>query len=228
MAFDRWEKVFMMAAIVTFTLGMFVKIGWLAVRRVPVMRIKGKGDKVGISIELSLMALISLWIYDSVQWAIGAATRKGLLAGILPWLYEEWGNAILLRELGALMIAGALLVWVSAQIALGTSYRIGTDEVSAGALVTDGIYRYTRNPIYLFFSLFMLGSVLLSLTAFGLVHFALFGPLLHIQVLREEAQLLKLYGQLYEDYSQRAPRYSLRSFFSRGAKSEAAQIEEEA
>ncbi len=228
MAFDRWERIYMMAAVLAFTLGMLAKIGWLASKGIAVMRFKGKRETVGIGLELALMALFSLWIYDIVQWSIGAASERGMLAGVLPWLYAEWGEAPLVRELGALMIAAALLVWTSAQLALGTSYRIGTDETSSGELVTEGIYRFTRNPIYLFFALFVLGSGLLSLTGFSFAHFALLGPLFHAQVLREEAQLLKLHGRRYEEYRRSAPRYSLGRMLPRPSKHEAEELEEEA
>ena len=72
---------------------------------------------------------------------------------------------------------------------------------AASSLVTAGIYRVTRNPMYVGFVLFLLAwaAYLGSLWSIGLVVlFILF--IQHFQIVPEERAMLKLFGGEYEDY----------------------------
>jgi protein-S-isoprenylcysteine O-methyltransferase Ste14 len=91
--------------------------------------------------------------------------------------------------------------------ALGDAWRLGIDAHDSGKLVTDGIYRRTRNPIYLFFGLCFWGTFLLN----GAAAFALLAALvtanLHYQILQEEKHLARVHGPAYEAYRARTGRY---------------------
>lgn len=90
--------------------------------------------------------------------------------------------------------------------------RAGTSSephrpLAATALVTDGIYAYTRNPMYC--------SILLGLLAHAVwdgrlrTLIALPGGLISLrpQVASEEVALGRLFGAAYEDYRTRVPRW---------------------
>jgi len=79
---------------------------------------------------------------------------------------------------------------------------------AASALVTDGPYRWTRNPMYLGFVLVLIGvSVLLgSLTPFVIV--AAFAVLLDLRFVRmEEQELAATFGIQWDLYKQRTRRW---------------------
>lgn len=107
---------------------------------------------------------------------------------------------------GVIVLAGfALHVWSTATLARGE--RRGTD---ASAPVTDGPFRYVRNPIYLAGITLLLGVGLLY-SPWRAVDLGL--PLLlllyfHIAVVRvEEPELRRRFGSEYEDYCARVPRW---------------------
>lgn len=78
----------------------------------------------------------------------------------------------------------------------------------ASALVLTGVYRVTRNPMYLGMAL-----LLLALTAFlgnpiGLLFVLAFMLLIHkVQIKPEEAALVKKFGMEYEEYMKQVRRW---------------------
>ena len=75
------------------------------------------------------------------------------------------------------------------------------------ALVTTGIFAWSRNPIYLALDLLVLGSFAIQgRTLFGLLAVLMAG-LLHALILREERFLEAHYGDAYRSYRSRVPRY---------------------
>ncbi|MBW2235499.1 MAG: DUF1295 domain-containing protein, partial [Deltaproteobacteria bacterium] len=67
----------------------------------------------------------------------------------------------------------------------------------AGALVTTGIFAWSRNPIYLALDLLVLGSFAIQgRTLFGLLAVLIAG-LLHALILREERFLEEHYANAY-------------------------------
>lgn len=78
----------------------------------------------------------------------------------------------------------------------------------ATILVTQGIFKYTRNPMYLSLLLFLIGYALKLGNAFNsllLVGFVYF--MNHFQIKREEQALLKLFGKQYRLYSKATRRW---------------------
>ena len=75
-------------------------------------------------------------------------------------------------------------------------------------LVTSGLYRYTRNPMYLGLLVILLGWALYlgALTPFLLLP-AFVWVITRMQILPEEAILQAKFGKTYSDYQQRVPRW---------------------
>jgi len=65
------------------------------------------------------------------------------------------------QALGALIAAGAVILYVVALRDLGASWRLGVDRNAPGPLVTAGVYGWTRHPIYVAFDLWFMGTFLL-------------------------------------------------------------------
>lgn len=109
--------------------------------------------------------------------------------------------------LGVLLCAGAFCLMLWSLGSFGTSFRVGIDTDNPDKLVTSGAFGFTRNPIYVAFALVLIGEFLIFPNWAFLAYFALGVALFHRQVLREEAYLQSHYGEEFEEYRRRAPRY---------------------
>jgi protein-S-isoprenylcysteine O-methyltransferase Ste14 len=129
-----------------------------------------------------------------------------------------WPDALALSEadrrappglriaLGALLLFGGLLLQAAAMLDLGASWRIGIEEGIRPGLVTGGLYRYSRNPIFFALLTALAGYTLLLPTLLSAL--ILGGAYLAIrqQIAEEETYLLRTYGEQYRDYARRVGR----------------------
>ena len=94
-----------------------------------------------------------------------------------------------------------------AQLKMKNSWRVGIDEGSSEDLVTDGLYRWIRNPTYL--GLFILNFGVWLIWPTYLVSYLniIFFFLLEVQVRCEEDFLEGKYGTEYLNYRKNTYRY---------------------
>jgi|SRR5215831_8478049 len=119
----------------------------------------------------------------------------------------SWLQTPPMRIAGVTLVTLGLVPFILAFVDFGTSWRIGIDRQTPGALVTGGIFAVTRNPIYVAFLLFLFGLFLINGTWFFLIFALLAVVAIHFQILREEDFLKKHYGESYVDYCRRTARY---------------------
>lgn len=135
-----------------------------------------------------------------------------LLVTLWPDLYGQLG-VITLLEIPLLQMSGVALMllalaWtILAQVQMGQSWRIGIDHDNRTALVTAGIFRYSRNPIFVGMMGSLAGLFLVLPCALSLLIFALAAVLIQVQVSLEETHLQQLHGQDYVDYCGRVARW---------------------
>ena len=103
--------------------------------------------------------------------------------------------------------AAGLLLLLWSLISFKQSFRIGIDTDRPDALITSGIFSFSRNPIYVAFALVLIGEFLIFPNWILLVYVAGFVLIVHRQVLREEDYLTAHYGQEYLAYRSRVRRY---------------------
>lgn len=138
-----------------------------------------------------------------------------IICGGVSWLiaknadmfdYYWTGNTILgavVIVVGALLIIAALLEFKRAKTTINP-----IDPSKAQNLVADGLYKYTRNPMYLSLALLLIGYAILQSDLS-----ALLGPLLFVvimtalQIKPEEAALRAKFGEAYKAYCQRTRRW---------------------
>jgi protein-S-isoprenylcysteine O-methyltransferase Ste14 len=106
----------------------------------------------------------------------------------------------------AIAVSG-LVIFILAFFSFGDSWRIGIDRKTAGQLVTGGIFSVSRNPIYVAFDLLFIAVFLMNGTWFFLIFALLAIFAVHSQTLREEKFLAQRYGEEYERYRRKTPRY---------------------
>jgi len=90
---------------------------------------------------------------------------------------------------------------------LGKFTKMGLPKNDSIQLQTTGIYRFSRNPMYLGVMLLALASTILVPNLLSVI-FAVIGITLHHQIiLKEEKFLRKTFGNQYQDYSAKTRRY---------------------
>lgn len=145
------------------------------------------------------------WQYFLV-WTLTILAFLGfIVVGILDWNSLGWPAMIRWLVGCGMILIGNLLAWLGvAQLSLKTTSGAG------GELVTEGLYRYTRNPQYLGDIVLLLGWIVLSasiwtipLTLGGIVAFVL-------TPFAEEPWLAELHGAAYRSYQEETPRFLLR------------------
>jgi protein-S-isoprenylcysteine O-methyltransferase Ste14 len=105
----------------------------------------------------------------------------------------------------ALAGVGATL---AAQLAMGTSWRIGVDPAERTELVTAGPFAIVRNPIYSAMIPAGLGLTLMVPSVVALAGLAALAAALELQVrVVEEPHLLRVHGSAYGDYAARVGRF---------------------
>ena len=78
----------------------------------------------------------------------------------------------------------------------------------ATALVTEGMYRYSRNPMYLGLLLLTISSTIWFGTWFGIIINILFIFLINfLQIIPEEEALLEIFNEEYEEYKKNVRRW---------------------
>lgn len=109
---------------------------------------------------------------------------------------------------GGVVIVLGLLLLVTAN---GLFVRAGTDVIpfrKVSSLVTGGVYRYTRNPMYLGMVTVLLGCALTVGAASALAVPPLFAIIVEARFIRGEEQMLRdLFPQEYPAYCRRVRRW---------------------
>lgn len=110
-------------------------------------------------------------------------------------------------------IAGAVIgfvgdvVFAMAVFTMKDSWRAGLAREDETKIVTNGIYKISRNPAFLGFDCVYLG-ILLMFFNWVLLFFSIFAMvMLHLQILQEEKYLPEVFGEEYISYKQKVCRY---------------------
>jgi len=100
------------------------------------------------------------------------------------------------------------LIWIFvAQLQMKDSWRIGIDEKNKTELITNGLFRYSRNPIFLGVILSNLGLFLVIPNLGTLMVLALSYFSIQMQIRLEEDFLQKQFGEDYFNYCKRVRRW---------------------
>ena len=109
--------------------------------------------------------------------------------------------------IGVLFCLAGLLLLLWSLISFRQSFRIGLDTDHPDKLIVDGVFAFSRNPIYVAFTMILIGEFLIFPNWISLIYLVAAAALIHRQVLREEHFLKGHYGEAYEQYCHRVRRY---------------------
>lgn len=111
-----------------------------------------------------------------------------------------------IRVVGIVVGLIALIFFALATITMKSSWRVGIPEEKT-SLVTQGIYRWSRNPAFVGFDCLYL-SICLMFYNIPLVLVSIWAAvMLHLQILQEENHMSQMFGEEYETYRQHTFRY---------------------
>lgn len=111
------------------------------------------------------------------------------------------------RVLGFAIGIGGDVIFLIAVLTMKDSWRAGIPENEKTELITNGIYRYSRNPAFVGFDCMYL-SVCLMFCNVCTVVFSLFPMvMLHLQILQEEKYLIATFAEAYLSYRNTTRRY---------------------
>jgi protein-S-isoprenylcysteine O-methyltransferase Ste14 len=123
---------------------------------------------------------------------------------LLPISYLS--NRILI-SIGQILLTIALIWVLVAQSHMQKSWRIGIDEDAKTELVQRGLFKLSRNPIFLGMRVMLLGLFLILPNAVMLVILFTGELLIQIQVRLEEEFLTRAHGDSYLGYQKQVRRW---------------------
>lgn len=145
-----------------------------------------------LAVVLALTFAAVAWLAPEVESALGK---------------PAWAGGELLRWSSAALFVGSSALVMLAQVQMGASWRVGVPAEGPGPLVARGLFRWSRNPIFVG----MLGAVLALFmwsphigTAAVL---AATWTLTLVQVRIEEEALREKHGDAYERYAAEVGRW---------------------
>jgi protein-S-isoprenylcysteine O-methyltransferase Ste14 len=135
-----------------------------------------------------------------------------LAHSFLPSVYEFatsiiWLDNTIVQSVGLALMLFALIWTATAQMQMGKSWRIGIDLENKTELVEKGLFKVSRNPIFLGMRIALLGFFLALPNALTLVAVVLADLLMQMQVRLEEEFLTGVHGDKYREFCSRVRRW---------------------
>ncbi len=109
--------------------------------------------------------------------------------------------------IGIIIMCIAFILYILFTTSVGRSVKKGFYSNKRPELITDGIYKYLRNPGYLAFYLAAFGCLLIIHNIIALILFLYICIVVYGHTLGEEKKLLKIYGDEYMEYIKRTGRF---------------------
>ncbi|TAM98685.1 MAG: isoprenylcysteine carboxylmethyltransferase family protein, partial [Rhizobiaceae bacterium] len=147
---------------------------------------------------------------NAAEWARLSVSTLGL--GILPFVYvvSGWPRSLsypphpVLLALGIIAAVGALVLFRLTHKALGKMWSVSLQLKEDHRLVTTGVYRHLRHPMYSAFWLMAVAQALLLPNLLGgLAGLVGFGLLFALRIGPEERMMEEAFGEEYRAYRKR-------------------------
>ena len=126
------------------------------------------------------------------------------------FLYFEFHNSVEIMYIGVAFSSISIAIFISSKISLGKNYSPCYDQRIPDKIITDGIYRFIRHPIYLSNILLLLGVFIISGSFLIIGNLLILIIFYTISAFREEKYLISKFPN-YKNYSKKTgmfvPRY---------------------
>lgn len=149
-------------------------------------------DHANVKIHPPILTAIHIALAYAAKWTIP-----------LPFVVPD-----ILRNIGFALVIVGFLCGVAAFVEFRRARTTIDPHGSVTSIISSGVYRFTRNPIYLGFALMLIGLPLNSGSYWGLI----LAPVLilsfnNLVIQHEEAYLEKKFGGVYTGYKSRVRRW---------------------
>jgi protein-S-isoprenylcysteine O-methyltransferase Ste14 len=176
-----------------------------------VVRLRRKSRRfVGLVPEQRIERLMwVVWVPLVAAWCVLpwlALVRTAPPLGLPAFVAEMPGYAAF-RFLAAAVAVASLLVTVRCWARMGSDWRMDVSVSRPTNLITDGLFRHIRHPIYAFSVLLMLCTAAIVPTPPVLAVAAVHVVLMNLKARNEERHLLSTHGDAYRRYLQRTGRF---------------------
>ncbi len=144
------------------------------------------------------------WLDLPPVWLVAFLVAGRLQASWLPLLrFRAWADWA-----GAALVLAGLLLMIAAVWELRRHHTTIDPREPPSAIVTTGVFAWSRNPIYLGDTLVLAGLALWWDSVLGLFLVPVFVWVITRRfILKEEARLSELFGSEFADYSDRVRRW---------------------
>jgi protein-S-isoprenylcysteine O-methyltransferase Ste14 len=191
------NRLTLLVALAVFPIGTLV---------LPVLRLRALVGRTGIvlhrapsAIHRFVSAALGAYAVAAVAWAVLYAWVGAASLGV--WATSAGSQAFALT----LLMAGFALI-VTAQWQMGISWRVGIEQERT-PLVTGGLYRLSRNPIYSGVLLVVLGVACLTPSPWTILSAGQAAMVVALQARLEEDHLARTHGQEFRAYAARVGRF---------------------
>ncbi|MEQ1617668.1 MAG: isoprenylcysteine carboxylmethyltransferase family protein [Terricaulis sp.] len=153
-------------------------------RRAAIQGVAERNWKVAVFVAVALAAIA--WLAPDLETVLGR---------------PEWAGGAALRWTSATLFVGSVLIICIAQLQMGASWRVGVPAEGPGPLVQHGLFKWSRNPIFVGILAAVLALFLWSPNIATAAVLAATWTLTMVQVRIEEEALREKHGDAYEFYA---------------------------
>lgn len=189
------------AALAIYLVGLLLAFGWRSLAQ------WSRTGDTGLRLHAGPAGSVAWWAKLSFIAALllGLAGPVAALAGLrpVPVLDQPW-----LPAAGAIVAVLGVLATLAAQLAMGTSWRVGVDPDEHTSLITNGPFALARNPI--FTAMLVTSTGLAAMVPNPLSLAATLTLLVSVQIqvrAIEEPYLTRAHGEAYLSYAARVGRF---------------------
>lgn len=111
-----------------------------------------------------------------------------------------------IRIIGIMIGIMGVIFFALATITMKNSWRVGIPEEKT-SLITNGIYKWSRNPAFVGFDLLYLSMCLMFFNIPLVIVSVWAAVMLHLQILQEETHMYHMFGEEYAEYKKHTLRY---------------------